>query len=281
MKLTFEATNICPLPCHDNDQNRPTREKGVLNPSTFKAIVEKCARLGISELEFGGAGEALLNPNIIDLIAHTKLISPRTRTTLVTNGLFLTAKIALDINRAGLNNIVIILSPSHLPLTTSLRGSEKGRIYENITLASKIFKEIKIVHALPQWSYEQREIISTFWNIRGIKKIFFSSRLACGSVIKQFEKTSGQRPPACALFKAENYITWDGKLISCCHDNSSETAIGQLDIESPEPLFEKKKIIIERQFFYPICYECFDDRRHSTKGIIQKVISQVINSLSS
>ena len=281
MKLTIEATNICPLPCHDSDKNRLLRERGVMDTNTFKSIMERCKNLDIQEIKFGGSGEALLNPDITDFINHINLISSKIKSFLVTNGTLLSPKIAESFAKANLKNIEVILSPPHVPLTTTLRGSAKGRIYENITLVAKIFQNIKIVHALPQWSDEQRQIVSQFWRIRGISKVFFGSRLACGVVIKKHETPLGLRPPTCALFRGEHYITWNGKLISCCHDRSGETEIGDLDIESPASLIEKKKRITDRQFCYPICYECDDDRRYGSKGGIQKVVRQAINILTS
>ncbi|MFC2074854.1 radical SAM protein [Bdellovibrionota bacterium] len=280
MRLNIEVTNICPLPCHDDDRDRQHRPLGLMSLPTFRAVINQSIHAGVKSVDIGGAGEPLLHPRLGDFISYLSRHTQDVTTRLVSNGLLLSPSLFKQFKKEGLSSVVVILSPQHLPLSQPNSGSEKARLLDNLATIGKESADLQIIHANQAWSTEEKLSVRKFWAQRGIPNVGFSHRLACGVVLRSPDK-KGHRPPSCNLYSHQHYVSWDGKLLSCCHDRSGETENGNFTRDNLRNLIEKKTRIIERQYFYSICYSCQDERRFPKRGTVGKMVNRLVSSIFS
>ncbi|HLB59081.1 MAG TPA: radical SAM protein, partial [Bdellovibrionota bacterium] len=216
------------------------RPLGVMDLWTFRTVIDRCESLGIEEVEFSGVGEPLLNPHLVDFISFFSKRPKPIPTSVISNGTLLTQDIVNQFENSGLKMLEVTLAPQYGPLTTPSPGSERAQLCDFLAGLSKKSFQFKIIHALPNWSAEQRGLVSAYWSTRGIEKVWFSSRLSCGIMLSDPNKSHGNRPPLCSLFSQNHYVSWEGKLLSCCHDRTGDTCLGDLTKELPKQVIDKK-----------------------------------------
>ena len=137
-KLYVEPTDACNLHCRTcirNSWNEPT---GMMDKDTFARIL-----IGIRELPtrptvfFGGFGEPLSHPEIVEMIHSASSIGSHTE--LITNGTLLTEKMARGLIQAGLNRLWVSLDGATPASYADIRlGAQLPRVLANIERFSDI-----------------------------------------------------------------------------------------------------------------------------------------------
>jgi len=101
-KVYIEPTSKCNLTCRTCIRNSWDEPIGQMTDSTFDRVIG-----GIQELDsspsifFGGFGEPLSHPKIVDMVARAKEISPKVE--LITTGMLLTEERSRSLHQAGLS----------------------------------------------------------------------------------------------------------------------------------------------------------------------------------
>jgi hypothetical protein len=101
------------------------------------------------------------------------------------------------------------------------------------------------------------EEFTKFWETKGLLARFFDCHSRGGNLKDEtLCSTPGTKIDSCGLFAAHSFITWEGKLLACCHDLSGETQIADLLEESVVSAGEKKKAILSAKMPFAICKNC-------------------------
>jgi AbrB family looped-hinge helix DNA binding protein len=88
-KLYIEPTSHCNLNCHMCIRNSWDEIQGNMEPETFERLIESLKRLEQKPvIVFGGFGEPLFHPGIMEMVAQAREVAQRVE--IVTNGLLLT-----------------------------------------------------------------------------------------------------------------------------------------------------------------------------------------------
>ncbi len=107
-KVYIEPTNRCNLDCTTcmrNDWNEPL---GRMTGSTFEKIVEELRHVSPAPaVFFGGLGEPLMHPDIVEMVAAAKRFSPSVE--LITNGTLLNTATSNRLMDAGLDMLWVSL----------------------------------------------------------------------------------------------------------------------------------------------------------------------------
>ncbi|MCX5811119.1 MAG: radical SAM protein [Proteobacteria bacterium] len=103
-RIYIEPTNICNLECKTCIRNGWTEHLGLMDSSTFTRIVDAARSFSpVPSVFFGGFGEPLSHPHIVDMIAMMKSIGARVE--LITNGTLLTKEMSHQLIKAGLDGL--------------------------------------------------------------------------------------------------------------------------------------------------------------------------------
>ena len=107
-RIYIEVTNRCNLECVTCIRHSWDEPLGEMSPKTFERIVESLRSLPAPpEVFFGGLGEPLAHPDIVDMVRQVK--SAGSTAELVTNGTLLNRTISKELIEAGLDKLWISL----------------------------------------------------------------------------------------------------------------------------------------------------------------------------
>jgi MoaA/NifB/PqqE/SkfB family radical SAM enzyme len=131
-KLYIEPTNLCNLDCLTcmrNDWNEPM---GKMSKHVFKKIVEGLDTFKpVPSVFFGGIGEPLLHPRIVEMVKQVKSLG--TSVELITNGTLLTKEMSQQLVRAGLDTLWVSLDGAKPESYADVRlGAALPQIIENL-----------------------------------------------------------------------------------------------------------------------------------------------------
>jgi len=131
-KVYVEPTSRCNLHCAICIRHSWTETQGDMTGETFGCLLENLRRLEYKPVIcFGGFGEPLLHPNIIEMVARAKDIAERVE--IITNGLLLTEQMIHDFVRLGLDILWFSVDSPHT-------GANGG--------ASNLFSRIEMLDSL-------------------------------------------------------------------------------------------------------------------------------------
>ncbi len=101
-KLYIEPTSRCNLSCHICIRNSWDEPQGHMQEDTFQRLLEGMARLEQKPVVvFGGFGEPLFHPRIVDMVTRVKEVAQRVE--IITNGLLVTEQMMEDFIRLQLD----------------------------------------------------------------------------------------------------------------------------------------------------------------------------------
>jgi MoaA/NifB/PqqE/SkfB family radical SAM enzyme len=101
-KIYIEPTTHCNLNCHICIRDTWNEKQGHMSRETFDHLMDSLARLDYRpDIVFGGFGEPLSHPNIVNMIERAKTTARRVQ--VITNGLLLTAGMIREFIRLGLD----------------------------------------------------------------------------------------------------------------------------------------------------------------------------------
>ncbi len=107
-KVYVEATNRCNLDCRTCIRNAWAEPLGQMDPATFSCVIEGLRSFSpLPTVFFGGFGEPLAHPNIVEMVAQAKALGGRVE--LITNGTLLTYDMSRALIAAGLDLLWVSL----------------------------------------------------------------------------------------------------------------------------------------------------------------------------
>lgn len=132
-KLYIEVTNRCNLNCRTCIRNVWNEPSGMMSEEVFEAIIEglNSFRSLPEKVFFGGFGEPLSHPGILDMISKFKTMGMSAE--LITNGTLLKKDMIVSLIDSGLDTLWISLDGSTPESFSDIRmGAELPGILENL-----------------------------------------------------------------------------------------------------------------------------------------------------
>lgn len=105
--IYIEPTSYCNLECRTCIRNSWDESLGRMDDHVFARVIEGARLLGASKIFFGGFGEPLSHPRIVDMVAQAKKAALRVE--LITNGTLLDRNMSKDLIDAGLDMLWVSL----------------------------------------------------------------------------------------------------------------------------------------------------------------------------
>lgn len=132
VKLYIEPTSQCNLDCitcMHNDWNEPS---GRMTDEVFASVIKGIREFApLPDVFFGGFGEPLSHPAIVDMIAETKALGGKVE--LITNATLLTAEMSASLIEAGLDMLWVSLDGATPQSFNDIRlGALLPRVLENM-----------------------------------------------------------------------------------------------------------------------------------------------------
>jgi MoaA/NifB/PqqE/SkfB family radical SAM enzyme len=153
-KVYLEPTNRCNLSCRTCIRNSWEETQGDMTEDTFARFLDGCAAFdSMPSIFFGGFGEPLAHPRIVQMVSRAKAIgAPNVE--LITNGCLLTESTSRGLIEAGLDGLWVSLDGIRPESYSDVRlGALLPDVLENL----RRFKEVRRSIQLVRLSSEQRK----------------------------------------------------------------------------------------------------------------------------
>ena len=148
-RIYVEPTNLCNLICRTCIRNAWEEPLGRMSKATFTRIIEGARHLEPAPtIFFGGLGEPLFHPQIVEMVAEAKQAGCRVE--LITNGTLLEAPISQNLVEAGLDLLWV-----------SIDGANPDS-YADVRIGAalpQIIKNVEIFHTLRRTIDDQKPYI--------------------------------------------------------------------------------------------------------------------------
>jgi MoaA/NifB/PqqE/SkfB family radical SAM enzyme len=131
-KLYIEPTSICNLDCVTCMRNVWNEELGRMSETTFQRVLDSIKAMNpLPVVFFGGFGEPLAHPQLIDMVRAVKALGATVE--MITNGILLDERRSLELVRAGLDFLWVSLDGASPESYADVRlGSSLPRVIENL-----------------------------------------------------------------------------------------------------------------------------------------------------
>jgi MoaA/NifB/PqqE/SkfB family radical SAM enzyme len=132
-KLYLEPTSRCNLNCRTCLRNVWDEPQGMMSENIFQKIIAGLRCFSpVPNIFFGGMGEPLFHPNIIEMVRQAKSLGSKVE--LITNGTLLTKELSLSLINAGLDVLWISLDGATPESYADVRlGAALDSVLENLS----------------------------------------------------------------------------------------------------------------------------------------------------
>jgi len=279
--LDLEAAGSCNAACIfcPRDELRHGRGVGVMRPATFARVVEVFAPL-LRFVGFAGIGEPTLNK---DLPQFVRTLAGRgIETALVTNGSLMTDVLVDALLAAGLGSIQVSFNGND---PASYEDHMVGLSFEATrarveAMVDRVRGRIPISISAVSTTRNQGALdgFVAYWRGRGVD----AGIVRCHSRGGTIALSPRPRPPAaavaaprCGLFNTRAFVSWDGRVLACCHDLDGGTELGRVDRDDAAALIARKLEVMRGRAWYPVCRGCDEPARelHVTAAQVRALAS--------
>ena len=280
--VSVELTNHCNLSCPEclRGSGNMTRSRGFMNLMLFEKIVSELKPY-LFEMSLYFQGEPMLHPDFPYFIEKSVGI----RTTLATNGHFLSPDNAEMLALSGLNKLIVSLDGMDQETYSAYRINGDINIVKegirNLSSAIKTNKSsLKLViqflvnrkneHQIPEARCFAREMDAslTLKSMQIINEDAYETWLPSERRFRRYELKNNKYailsrlPDNCSRMWFNPVITWNGKIVPCCFDKNADHILGDLNENSfreiwtgPRYRLFRKSIMSSRKMI-EICRNC-------------------------
>lgn len=275
--VIIEPTNYCNLHCKMCMNSVMKRKKGYMSKELYQKIIDELAvKHPHVSLWLNGMGEPILEKSLGERIRYA-VEKGLTNISVNTNATLITKDVAKMLVESGLHQIVCGIDAFEKETYEQIRiGGNRDKVYENVNYLLEFVAQrpecklkVEVQQIEMQDNNAQQQQFAQYWIGRGayLKIIPYHTWLNWGE--KQWE-ISGQRI-ACSKINMFQ-IFWDGTVPLCGCDYEAKSAIGNINEDTIEGLWQIMKkdlgeLHIEHRFneLPHWCQNCTDWMMHESK----------------
>jgi radical SAM protein with 4Fe4S-binding SPASM domain len=274
MQLQIETTAVCNARCtfciYPTDLN--SRPKGRMSMDLFRKIVDEASTIPqINDVCITGLSESLLDPDLEARIAHVREKIPEAFINSFTNGTYLTPERYESLQDAGLDMILVSINAVDAEGRKRIMGLDDfDKVVNQITEAIRREKTCKVhIRAVVSKDGTDRalapkdsEHLYRIWGHRAeggrVQSIWESNWTGHIPVKRDFQ------PNECCFRALDQiYVTFDGKVTTCCFDPLGAQVFGNLNTQGMREIYNSPEYVLFREDHdrneadkYPICKGC-------------------------
>ena len=263
--VDVEISNRCDVGCMMCPRSKLARDRGIMTRETFAGVARALLPLK-SRVTLSGMGNPLANPLWPEFVEEYKKKGGKIG--LVVHGSHLSKEVLDTLERVQPNFLEISFPSVDENHFSSLCPNSDYRMAHRaiVSLLSNSFRRfpIVVVGTRTGLNPDEETAASRHWEQHGLASRVFPCHSRGGSLEDASLVDSPIKTPVfqkCGLIGLHSFVTWQGKLLSCCHDMTGETEIGNLTNDEPETLMEKKSALLEEVNPFSMCIRCDDPYR--------------------
>lgn len=240
--MIIEPSSICNLECimcFQRDE-RLKQKSGIMDISLWKKAIDEASKKGCCALTIAGRGEPLINKNIVEMLDYSK--DKFLEIKLNTNGLLMNDDIIRSILRNDINVVFSAEGSNEMEYSSIRKGGKFHELVANI----KRFSEIRKREF--QGSLSRTRVSGVGFNTIDVERYYnFWEPLVDEVAITTYEERKDTynndrnskkvKTVRCARLWQRIYVWWDGLVSPCDVDYLNALAIGNINDESIEKIW--------------------------------------------
>jgi pyruvate-formate lyase-activating enzyme len=219
-----------------------------------------------------GMGESLIHPRCVEWVGRIRH-EVGVRLSIVTNGLMLKDKIVEGLVAADVTVLFVSVPGIDRESYRRYVPLDWDRVLGNIERAhARLPGRVQINIPIPDDAPFTADQALAFWKARGIAVASIThchnrgGFLPAGTLTGRHGNSSSH---FCGIIARHNFIAWDGRILSCCHDLHADNVLGHVSRESFLDIARVKTPIVEKGPDYRICANCNDCERLQPAQIVR------------
>ncbi|GAB4272581.1 MAG: hypothetical protein Kow0029_11340 [Candidatus Rifleibacteriota bacterium] len=257
--VDLELTNLCRHKCVFCPREKISRPKGFIDVVFAKKLIAELGEIG-SRITFCGMGDPLLHPELGEIAKYCRSINGLSfGITVQASSLDAENRKRLVEARPGFIEISFPTTDKNL-FSELIPGSDYKVCLDNIVRLIEEKGDCRGISIIAVST--GKETISSqktieFWADMGLHCRVSSCHSRGGNFNKATLLTAeAQKREFCGLFALHAFISWEGKLLACCHDLSGATAIADLKSDAIQNTGYRKVSILNKKMPFKICSGC-------------------------
>jgi hypothetical protein len=264
--LDLEVAGACNAECIfcPREPLKSGRGVGIMSSDVFAAVVDRFAPYA-RFVGFAGIGEPTLHK---DLPALVSAFSRRNiRTALVTNGSLLTDELIASLLEAGIGSMQVSFNGlDRASYEEHMVGLEFGLTLRRVERLVELARDRVPLYISAVATERNQAALAGFvehWRARGVPAEVVPCHSRGGTVIGLSPRRAAPTPeaPRCGLFNTRAFVSWDGRVLACCHDVDGKSEIGHVTVDSAETLIARKLEVMRGSEWFPVCAGCDEPAR--------------------
>lgn len=270
LELQLETTSTCNAACHFCPYSELGRAGGLMKRDVFEGIINEAVTIpAIHRYVLHGLGEPLLDPYLVVRVKYIRQRAPRATIEIYTNGVYLTEGKFDALKKAGVTSLMISLNAVRQDQHTLIMGlvGKFDLVCKNIDYAIANQEGITVqVHAVSngdQFTEKDALVFYDRWGLRTHNGNGICIRETNWAGDNRTTHQNWKPNEACGRALEQIYVTYDGKVTTCCLDPSGKQVFGDLSKQSIREVYNSEKYLKFREAHacdkadqYEICAGC-------------------------
>lgn len=269
IQLQVENTSTCNAKCHFCVYPAAERWGGLMSMELFKKVIDEATDIeAISQLCITGLGEPTLDPHLVERIRYARSKKPQMFIDFFTNGVYLTPKRFEEVRDAGVSSVQISLNAVRPDQHEAIMGlrDKFATVCANIDYAIANSGNCRVeVRAVVNWDSFTQDDGHEFYRRWGIRQQGGHGALITEGNWAGDNRTHRTFEPneACGRALSQIYVTFDGRVTTCCFDPDGKQVWGNLNTQTLKEVYASEKYVsfreahfLNRADTYEICKGC-------------------------
>lgn len=219
-----------------------------------------------------GMGESLIHPNCVEWVGRMRR-EIGVRVSIVTNGLLLKDSTVEKLAAAQVTVLFVSVPGIDAATYTRYVPLPWERVLGNIERAhARLPGRVQINVPIPDDATFTADEALAFWKARGIPVASVTRCHNRGGYLVNPTLTGrfgGSTSHFCGIIARHNFVAWDGRILSCCHDLHAENVLGHVGTHSFLDIARAKTPVVDAGPTYRICAGCNDCERLQEGQIVR------------
>lgn len=201
----------------------------------FQSIMDVLPE-SVESVTFGGFGEPLLHPRILDMIEYSA--SQGKRVCMYTNGVLLKGKLLDELAISSLSTLNVSMEPD-TESSQKYRGVNFNEVCHNIRIFSeKRRKGLELQFSVVVHAGNKSKIAAFEQSWKGVV-----DTVKISPQVLAMKERCGSAEVCSELWRGNLFILTNGAISLCCYDRNGELLIGKIDKEKKDICLDTEKTV--------------------------------------
>lgn len=253
----IEPTSRCGAACRFCPREALARPRGDITPQTAAALADNLAHTPPIAVLLSGFGEPTHHPDLPGIVRSLAQRVP-CPVGVVTNGARLSPELAHELVEAGAGFFHVSV-PAATPETAAAVAPGLDFISTTRHLEALLNRwgkhlPVAVNFVVTEANRSEKAAVCRTWRSRGAVAVYTAHEHNRGGFLRPPDTETERRD--CWIYRSTLFVTWQGRVLTCCHDLTGEGRFGDLTRDSVQDVLKRKEAHVSEVLARALCRRC-------------------------